>query len=367
MSVVFFLVILVALVVVHELGHFLFAKLFKIKVEEFGVGYPPKALTLGKIGETVYTLNWLPFGGFVRILGESNDAKISPKDKNRALINKHPLAQIAVLFGGVLFNFLFAWVLFSASFMLGAPTPADPTQNEQGKLIISQILPNSPADESGLKVGDQILNLEAQDGKQIKKTTPTAVSEFIQQHVGEEIVFTVLHMGEQSTSTVVLTPAQGILTQSPSKPAVGIAMNYIVEKPLGLFKSVYYGTIASFEALGQVTKGLFTLFKNAFTEGINWNQVAGPVGIVGVVSDASSIGFIYLLHVIAFISINLVVINLIPLPALDGGRIVMVATEWVIRRKIPTFIVTGLNLIGFSLLILFMVFVTYHDILKMFN
>ena len=125
MDILLFLGVLVALIVVHELGHFIAAKAFGIKVEEFGIGYPPRAWRLGKIGETVYTLNWLPFGGFVKIFGEALGGEVSKADRKRALVSQKPWKQGMVFVAGVVFNIIFAWMLFSASFMLGSPVAVD--------------------------------------------------------------------------------------------------------------------------------------------------------------------------------------------------------------------------------------------------
>ncbi|MDP2650077.1 MAG: site-2 protease family protein, partial [bacterium] len=139
MSFVLFIAVLVILIVVHELGHFLVAKLFKVRVDEFGIGYPPRAFNLGRIGETLYTLNWLPFGGFVKIFGEQKDTKMSRDDRSRALVYKPKSVQAAVLIAGVLFNILFAWFLFTSAPMLGSPTAIDEATAEgrNTQLVIS--------------------------------------------------------------------------------------------------------------------------------------------------------------------------------------------------------------------------------------
>ncbi len=366
MNILLFLAVLVVLIVVHELGHFLIAKLFKIRVDEFGIGYPPRAFTLGKIGETEYTINWLPFGGFVRIFGESQDPKMDPKDKNRALAYRNAFVQSAVLIGGVLFNAIFAWILFTGTFMMGAPAPVAESDAHQYKtrLIISTVLPSTPAEAVGLKAGDQILQLSA-NGDIPNNLTPSAVAYFIKEHGGDTLEFKYISLGESDVHSVMVTPAHGILKDSPATPAVGIAMNLVSDEQMTLGKALLHGADATVGSLMLVTNGLWDIGKAAFAGDVDWQQVAGPVGIVGIVGDASAIGIIYLLNIVAFISINLAVINLIPLPALDGGRLLFVIVESIIRRKIPHIFATVLNLIGFGLLIVFMLAVTYHDILRL--
>ncbi len=372
MNILIFIAVLIVLIVVHELGHFLIAKLFKVRVDEFGVGYPPRAFTIGRIGETEYTINWIPFGGFVRIFGETKDDSISDAEKKRALVYKNPFVQIAVLAGGVLFNMIFAWILFSATFMLGAPASVAESQYgvQPTRLLISSIIPSTPASMSDLKAGDEIHLLESNSKThkdKITKITPSAVAEFIKRHKGEELLFTVTHLGSTTKAIVPITPVQGILKDSPGTPAVGIAMNLVTDEPMGFLSALKYGADATLGSFVMVYNGLVKLFSSAFMGNVDWKQVAGPVGIVGIVGQASSIGMIYLLNVVAFISVNLALVNLIPIPALDGGRILFVLIEAIIRRPLPGFITTTLNVAGFGALILFMLFITYHDILKLLS
>lgn len=366
MNILLFLAVLVVLIVVHELGHFLVAKFFKVRVDEFGIGYPPRAFTLGKIGETEYTLNWLPFGGFVRIFGESQDSKIKEEEKKRALTHRNALVQSAVLLGGVVFNALFAWVLFTGTFMMGAPAPvAESDANKyETRLIIGSVIPSTPAEKIDLKAGDQILQVTSEEEKQ-PTLTPSGVARFIQERGGKTIEFKYIRLGESEIRTATVTPAHGVLKDTPSTPAIGIAMNLVSDESMTLGRAMWHGADATLGSLILVANGLWEITKSAFTGGINWGQVAGPVGIVSIVGDASAIGLIYLLNIVAFISINLAVINLIPLPALDGGRLLFVIIEAITRRKIPNIFATGLNIVGFGLLIVFMLAVTYHDILRL--
>ncbi len=366
MNILIFFVILIGLIVVHELGHFLIAKLFKVRVDEFGVGYPPRAFTLGRIGETEYTLNWVPFGGFVRIFGESKDDKISEQNKERALSHKSAPIQAAVLVGGVLFNALLAIILFTGTFMMGAPAPVaeEDMHKQDTRLLINSIVPSTPAETSTLKVGDTLIKIEA-SGESPLSLSPSAVAHFISNHGGEPIEFTYISLGEQSEQVATITPAHGVLKDSLGTPAVGISMSLVSDEQMNFGRAIWHGADATAGSIIMVTNGLWTILKSAFTTGVDWEQVAGPVGIVGIVGDASSIGIIYLLNVVAFISVNLAVINLIPLPALDGGRLVFVFIESIIRRPIPNLFATTLNMLGFGFLIVFMIAVTYHDILRL--
>lgn len=267
MSVIIFLIILSVLVIVHELGHFGVAKYFGIRVDEFGLGYPPKARKLFRWKGTDFTLNWLPFGGFVKIFGENadeNDFENSSdaRERGQSFQNRSRPIQGAVLVAGVVMNFLFAWFLLSAIFVSGLPAPLSAARPEG--------LPVVEAVSAGFKAS-------------VKITTDTAVS---------------------------------------------------------------LGTLLSQAVVGRA----------------NLSELAGPVGIVGMVGDVRALGLGYLLTFTALISLNLCIVNLLPFPALDGGRLLFVAIEAITRRKIHPRIFNTVNTVGFALLILLMVLITIHDV-----
>lgn len=369
MSFVLFLAVLVVLIVVHELGHFLVAKLFGIRVDEFGIGYPPRAFTIGTWGGTTYTINWLPFGGFVRIFGENSEQDYSTKDKKHAFVHKPRIVQAAVLAAGVFFNIVFAWMLFTATLMMGAPTAISEADavGLDTRLIISSVVAGSPADAVGIVAGDEVVRVSTEDAT-LESLTPSATADFIQQHAGEPVTLAYIRDAQiGAIEEVVLTPAHGVLDETPGTPAVGIAMALVADRALPFLTAAWQGLTGTWRALETVTVGLVGFFAAAATGSADWSQVAGPIGIAGLVGDASAVGLVYLLYFTAFISVNLAVINLIPLPALDGGRLVFVAIEAVRRKAISEKVATVLNVVGFSLIIILMVVVTYHDILNLFS
>ncbi len=373
MSVVLFIVVLVVLIVVHELGHFWVAKWFGIRVDEFGVGYPPRAVVLGRIKETLYTLNWLPFGGFVRIFGEQHDSSMTPEERQRAFIHKPRIVQAVVLAAGIVCNILFAWVLFTATLMLGAPTAIEENQltpDTDARLIVSTVTVGSPAEVAGLQAGDEIVAV-ASDAEQLDTLVlvPSDVSAFIKAHAGDSIAITYERNNDDAvvTRTVDLAPAHGVLDATPGVPAVGIGMALVAERALPIHEALVSGFVETMTALANVTVGLTAFFMQAATGSVQWEQIAGPVGIAALVGDASTVGFVYLLYFTAFISINLAVINLLPLPALDGGRLLFVAIEAITNRPINYTVALALNVIGFGLIMLLMIVVTYHDIARLIS
>jgi regulator of sigma E protease len=363
MSIILFLAILVALIVIHELGHFSIAKYFGIRVDEFGVGFPPKLFGIQK-GETVYSLNAIPFGGFVKIFGENPDEdSIAGPDSARSMVNKPKWVQVAVLAAGVTFNALFAWLVISLTLMIGVPGSASNYALENIKdpaVTITMVAPNSPAQSVGLMAGDKVTSLTSR-GHTLAVTGVAEATDFIAHHGTSSIALTVTRAGETISTTT--TPVWGIIE---GKPALGIGMDMVGTVHFLPHVALWEGAKTTVMVTISITKGLGKFFLDTILFRADLTQVTGPVGIVGMVGDASHLGVTNLLMFMAFISLNLAVINLLPFPALDGGRILFVIIEKIKGSPITPVVANTLNLIGFALLILLMLVVTAHDIFKMF-
>jgi len=363
MSIILFIIILAALVFVHELGHFVVAKLFKIRVDEFGLGFPPR-LWGKKYGETTYTLNVIPFGGFVKIFGENpDDASINGPDAARSFVHKNKLAQIAVLVAGVAFNFIFAWILISIGFMSGMPVSVSqfntyPLENQ--RVMITAVSPDSPAFQAGIKVGDAITDVSVGALRPVELTTDS-VRTFIAAHGGESVAIVINRGTVEETKKV--TPITGVVA---NKAAIGVGLDTVGSADLPFVAAFKEGAILTWRLTVAVAEGLVTFLQHLFTGAGTFSEVTGPIGIAGMVGDAQTLGLVYLLSFTALISINLGVINLIPFPALDGGRVLFVLIEAVTRRRIKPAITNTVNTVGFALLLLLMVAVTYKDIVNLF-
>jgi regulator of sigma E protease len=365
MSILIFFIVLVLLVLVHEFGHFIVAKKSGIRVDEFGIGFPPK-LFGKRYGETEYTVNALPFGGFVRIFGENPDeASISGPDNIRAMIHKPRLTQAAVLVAGVAFNVLFAWFLFSTTLALGTPAVkgeyGDAHFSTEG-IVLAQVLPHSPAENAGLLAGDKVSGISVNDKPTPLEHAPD-FSTFLNEHQGLPITLSILRDGVAQDITI--TPEKNILEENPSTPAIGVALAEVGTAKLPLHYAVYEGAQKTLVLFKDITVGIVKFIYNALLFRADFSSVAGPVGIVALVGDASALGLITLINFTAFISLNLAVINLIPFPALDGGRLLFLAIEAIKGSPIRPVVANAFNTIGFALLILLMLAVTYSDIARL--
>lgn len=368
MSILIFIIVLGVLIFVHELGHFIFAKKTGMLVEEFAIGFPPRIFSFKK-GETKYSIGLIPIGGFVKIYGEDYDEKEGeqkPKNYSRRFTSRPRWAQAVVLVAGVSFNFLLAWLFISIGFMSGLPVSVNQFENEivnDKKLILVNVLPDSPAGEAGLKTGDIILYLESISGsvQDIKNTD--VVENFIASHGGQEIDILYKRSGKTETVLTHLIPEEGIVE---GKPAIGVSFGMIGTVKFSIFRACWEGLKITASLTVATVVGLSYFLKDIVVGAADLSQISGPVGIVFMIGDAFSFGFVYLLSFVSIISINLAVINLIPIPALDGGRLLFVLIEAIKRSSIKAKTVNVLNLIGFALLILLMLVITFGDIVKFF-
>ncbi|MCA9353038.1 site-2 protease family protein [Patescibacteria group bacterium] len=365
MSIIIFILVLGILVFVHELGHFLFAKLFKIRVDEFGFGYPPKMFQIGTYKGTKITFNWIPFGGFVKIFGENdNGQELTESEKKVPLVYKPRWQQLLVMFGGILFNIVFAWILFSGLYTSGVTASVESAPRgydfQETKLIVSGILPDAPADQAGLQVGDEVKEyFNTIDTVTVTDEDITDVSEFINEtgERNEKVGFVVLR--DQDLDVIMIEPKEGVVE---SKYGVGVNMDRVGEMKLPIHQAVWYGLKNTVLFTGSIFEGFWQLI----TGQISADNVSGPVGIVQQVGAATQVGISYLVGFTALLSLNLAVLNCIPFPALDGGRMLVILIESAIRKRLKPNIVNWINTVGFFLLILLMVVVTVKDVIHLF-
>lgn len=367
MSILILIVSLALLILAHECGHFIVAKKSGVRVDEFGIGFPPK-LCGKKYGETEYTVNLLPFGGFVRIFGENPDEEsLYGPDKARSFVHKPKIIQAAIIGAGVFFNVLLAWVLISVGFMSGMPVPVSAAPPgvpvKDARVVVTSVEENSPAEQAGLKAGDTILALHAADGASLERVSISGVQDFIAGQKGKDVVINYTNSSQKDfTEFVRVTPQTGIFGDTP---AIGIAMDEIGTVRLSPLRALFEGARMTAGLTAAVAGAFFGLIADAVTGNAKLQDLTGPVGMVGLVGDAAGFGFAYLLGFVAVISLNLAVLNILPIPALDGGRLFFLAIEAVKGSRLSPKFVNTAHLVGFAVLILFMVAVTYNDIVKL--
>lgn len=377
MEIVTLIVVLVALILAHEFGHFIVAKWFGMRVDEFGIGYPPRALTLFKKGETEYTLNWLPFGGFVRIYGEDGEAQgtasgnseqVARPQSGRAFTDKPRYAQALVLVAGIAMNLLFAFLIFTAILAVGTPralSPAEVRLAKDAHLAIAEVLSGSPAQRAGLRIGDVILS--AEDGsRRFSGATPADFTRFVERTDADTAVALVVRHANGVQETLFARSATGVIETDPSRRALGVGVATVGTVPLAFPRAVAEGAQTTWYATAATAVGLYHFLIGILTARADFSQISGPIGIAGAVGTASAQGFTDLLSLVAVISINLALINIIPVPALDGGRLLFVAVETLIGKSLHPGFARAVNALGFALLVLLMLAVTAHDLFRIF-
>lgn len=361
MSIFIFLVLLVGLIIVHECGHFFAAKLFGIKVDEFGVGFPPRFLAW-RYGETEYSLNWMPFGGFVRIFGERLDEGWGDP---RAFSKKSRFVQAAVVIAGVLFNFIFAWAALSAGFMAGLPAVINSTTGgtvRDEHVTVVEVSPGSPAQTAGFHPGDVVEKIAAGEALLPAGASSDEARAFIAAHGTGPIAVTIMRNGTEVT--FFATPAAGVVE---GRRALGIALEDIGIVSYPPLSALRQGGGLALIMVEDTAHGLWSFGANLFSGHADFSNVAGPVGIAEVGGSAVQEGYAAVVLLLALISINLGLINLIPVPGLDGGRLLFIGVEALKGSPVSKRLTVGLTIAGFALMAALLLLVTYHDIARLWG
>lgn len=344
-----FVIALGVLIFLHEFGHYIMCKIFRIEVEEFGFGFPPRLIRLFKFGETEFTLNWIPFGAFVRPKGE-NDPSIPG-----SLAAANPWKRFGVLVGGPLMNLITAVILFSVLYSLvGAP--------DTKVVQIVSVNPNAPAEQAGLLAGDTIISVNG-----VKIEASSQLSSIINTNRGKEISITYRRDGQDATVQAIprVSPppnegALGIVMSNPLRPvsffsSIPLAVSDTAQQAKMLISMpvmLITGQVSGDQARLVGPKGMYDLYQAVRTED-RQDQAANPSSTP-----------VRTLNLIAAISVALGITNLLPIPALDGGRILFLLPEILFRKRVPPRYETMVHLIGFAALILLMVYVTAQDFLN---
>ncbi len=351
-----FVVVLGVMIFFHELGHFLVAKYFNVKVLQFALGFGPRIIAR-EYGETEYSIRCIPLGGFVKMLGEDveeeNAARLSPEDEKRAFNNQHALRRIAIVAAGPVFNLILALVLFCGMFIVSGDSI---TTAEVGK-----VLEDSPAYSAGLKEGDVIISM---DGREVKKWDD--IKSLIQDKAGMSIPITVQRNGEAVTLSI--TPEEGTGTnefgEETKTVQIGIGSAYKSEKvKLNPLQAIVEGSKYTWMWIRLTCLVVVKLFEGV----VSVKTLGGPIMIGQLTGEIVKENVGYLIPFMGIISINLGILNLFPIPILDGGMIVFLIVELIMGRPLSLKKREMAQRIGFSLLIALMILVFYNDILRMFQ
>jgi len=355
LTVVAFLLVLSVLVLIHELGHYLTAKKLGIKVEEFGIGFPPRVYGK-KIGETLYSINLLPIGGFVKLYGEdeAGGGKIGKGgavkgDVKRAFYARPLWQRMAVVVAGVVMNFILAVVIISSLF--ATQGVALPTEN----VTISAVAENSPAQSAGIREDDKVTHIDG-----IAVESPEGFIEETRERTGEEVEITLLRDGETITTTLIPreNPPEG-------EGAMGVAITNVEIKKYSWLEAPWYGTIEAGKFSLLIVQGLGSMVWDFVTTGAKPEGVAGPVGVAQLTGQAVEVGPAAVLWFTALLSLNLAVLNILPIPALDGGRFFFMIVELVTRRKVSPRYEAIAHGIGLLVLLGLMAVITALDVTRL--
>ncbi len=341
-----FLVILSLLVFIHELGHFVVARLIGVKVEEFGFGLPPRIFGK-KIKGTIYSLNWLPIGGFVRLAGE-DDGEAREHAKGKQNLGQYFWARskkerAAILSAGVAMNFLLAVALTTYLLIQGISVPS-------GRVHIEKVLSGSPAEKAGLKSGDIIKGF----------TTPKDLIDRTKAHLGEETTLTIIRDGKELS--VVLIPRK----DSPKgEGPMGVAISDLEIKKYSMTAAPVEATKINVLRAREMLIGIGQLIVRLVTLKPLGADVAGPIGIAQVTGQAVKFGLSAVLEFMSILSLNLAVLNVLPIPALDGGRLLFVFAEKILGRKVAPAFERSTHQIGMIILFILILLVSINDILRL--
>jgi len=347
-SILTFILVLSILVLVHEAGHFFAARKAGVLVEEFGFGIPPRIFGK-KYGETLYSINLLPFGGFVKLHGEDQENTIT--DPKRAFLNKKPVTRMLIIVAGVLMNFVLAVTAFAIVYSFsGVPRDA-------GYVEIAELAEGSPATASGMMVGDIVREV---GGREVKNNKDFIM--LVNEKSGEEVTIKVSREGTDGDLELKLVPREN---PPEGEGALGVA---IIDTEIYFppwwqrpFLGVYHGVGEAVFWGMAVISGFVGIFSSLF-KGVMPTDVAGPAGLYVITSEVAKVGILPLINWMGIISINLAILNIFPFPALDGGRLLFIIIEKAFGRRVKPKVEAWFHTIGFGLLILFLLSVTFREV-----
>lgn len=354
-TVVIFVAVLAVIIIVHEFGHFLTARLFGVTVEEFGIGFPPRAKGF-KIKKTLYSINWIPAGGFVKLKGEQGDCK----DEKDSFSNQKLWKRTIILLAGVSMNVVLAIVIFSFAYIIGVPkaveTDLAPYARVSHQYIeIISVQKDSPAAEAELLSGDILLSING-----VTPTTTEDLQNITQNHLNEPLTIEYERNGEHLST--LATPK--LLEETPERPTIGISTLAVGDVSYPFFVAIWMGVKEAGYYLWMIISSLWGMLANLVTHQPVNGDLVGPIGVAVITGKFVELGFIYLLQFVALISLNLAIVNVLPIPALDGGRILFIVFEKIKGGPINQRTEAIIHNVGFIVILILIGFITIRDIFQ---
>ncbi len=376
------LILFLLLVVVHEYGHFLAARRNDVEVEEFGIGFPPKAWGKKMKSGFMFTLNWLPLGGFVKLKGE-HDSDTAPHSFGAASLK----AKTKIMLAGISMNLLTAFALFTVVAALGMPKLIDnqytykaDTKVVKNQVIIADVEKDSPAKQANLQGKDQLISITGQNGNTIQITSQKELQETTKSLAGQPVRIEIKRNGQTTTAYTTLRSKQVVdasLNTNDPKGYLGIApVEFTVQRSTWSAPIVALGTMAqltklTFQGLGHALHGLGSIIAGTVTgnhaarvagQTQASQDISGPIGIFYILKESSQLGILFILFIIAYLSLALAIMNLLPIPALDGGRLYLTLAFRAAHKPLKKNIEENVNFAGFVILMILIVLVTVVDI-----
>ncbi len=368
-TVLLFLAVLSVLVIAHECGHYVAARLCGVKAEEFGFGFPPRLIGFvrekGKwkrvpsrsdkvYASTIWSINWLPLGGFVRMKGEEGHP-----GETDAFASKGILARLFILSAGVIMNWVVASLIFGVGFLIGVPSdiqgvpPSARVENVRTEIV--QVVSGSAAADAGLKMGDRLLEVSGQP----VATAQDALKRF-QEVSTQNQSFPLRITREGQEQIVQITPKY---LEALKRPAVGVSVSSIGTVSFPWYQAFPQGAVLTYQYTKLILGAFGDLVESLFVGDVP-ADVSGPVGIAVMTGKVAALGLWPLLQFAAMLSINLAVVNFLPIPALDGGRVLFILIETIRRKRIRPEWEASIHRVGFVLLLTLVVLVTFHDVVR---